>query len=72
LHLRTPFLREAFGIDEVSTSTGETFQALGTRELMFEASDTLSTGLNDLQGTVLSFNSNVVEPPNQLDARHLT
>ena len=65
MHLRTPFLREAFGIDEVSTSTGGTFQALVTRELMFEASDTLSTGLHELQRKVLSFNSKVVEPLNR-------
>ena len=31
---------------------------------MFEASDTLSTGLHELQGKVLSFNSDVVEPLN--------
>jgi hypothetical protein len=33
-------------------------------ERMFEASDTLSTGLHELQGKVLSFNSDVVEPLN--------
>ena len=31
-------------------------------ERMFEASDTLSIGLSELEGKILSFNSNIVEP----------